>query len=101
MVTASRSSVRALLVHHSFYALSRSEPVRPAHPPDSGHSNQQLSKDLNEEDFQDECKSPPSPPLAIVYDHARLPFPLSTDLITIDDDIVDNVRLRVSLIPAL
>jgi hypothetical protein len=56
--------------------------------PDSGHSNQQPSNDLNEEDFLDECKH-----LASIIPLRKLDdSPTLADLITIDDEIIiDNV----------
>ena len=69
-VIALRSSVRSLLSQDS----AHSELVRLAHPSDSGHSNQQRSKGLNEEDFQDECKCPPPRSLAVMS--SRSPAPL-------------------------
>ena len=90
---ASPSSVRAFLVRHG---MPHSESVPPARP-DSGHSNQQRSKDLNEEDFKDECKFPPFRSLAIMSSRTPASISLSTDLITIDDEIViDNVRPLLS-----
>ena len=57
--------------------------------PVSGHSNQQPSKDLNGEDFLDECKR------VAHIDHQTRLTDLLADLITIDDVIIDTVSLHL------